>query len=115
MGKFSLSLLLKRFFLALRNSRHQFTVTTGLISGSAIRFFCISSDHIARRTTPADSELLDLRWLTFKQTLDLDLPIITRVVLEELQETLECGPFAQLAAPVPYYYMRNGVFRRVLL
>jgi 8-oxo-dGTP pyrophosphatase MutT (NUDIX family) len=79
------------------------------------RFFCVSADHIAKRTEPADCELLDLHWLTFDKALNLDLPIITRVVLEELREKLQQNRFPALDDPVPYYYMRNGVFRRKML
>lgn len=79
------------------------------------RFFCISSEHIAQRENPVDFELLDLHWLTFAKALDLDLPIITRVVLEELQQNLDTGRYPQAGDRVPFYYMRNGVFRRELL
>lgn len=79
------------------------------------RFFCISADHIAQRAKPVDVELLDLHWLTFEKALGLDLPAITRIVLEELQEKLDAGRFPKAGDRVPYYYMRNGVFRRELL
>lgn len=79
------------------------------------RFFCVSAALIAERITPDNDELLDLHWLTFAEALELDLPTITRAVLEELREKTRAGGLPDAGAPVPYYYMRNGVFRRELL
>jgi len=79
------------------------------------RFFCISAEHIVHRADPDNDELLDLHWLPFGKALELDLPIITKVVLEELREKLHGGKLPSPEQGVPYYYMRNGVFRREML
>lgn len=75
------------------------------------RFFCITADYIAHRVEDTDGELLDLHWLPFRKAFELDLPPITQVVLEELQNKLDQG----LPHPndtVPYYFMQNGAFQR---
>ena len=46
---------------------------------------------------------------------ELDLPRITRVVLEDLQEQLENGSLDSGDNPVPFYYMRGGSFRRDMI
>ncbi|MGQ3674624.1 NUDIX hydrolase [Xanthobacter sp. TB0139] len=60
-----------------------------------------------------DSEFVDLRWLTFAETEAMELPTVTRVVIEELAARLEAGFHARL--PVPSYAMRHGRFVRTLL
>lgn len=79
------------------------------------RFFCISAEHIAETTRSTDGELLDLHWLTFDAAGELDLPPITRVVLQELEERLEQGLSSGAGQEVPYYFMENGKFRRNVL
>lgn len=79
------------------------------------RFFCVSAEHVAHSGKPAHTELLDLHWLPIGRALELDLPIITRVVLEELSDRLDSGGPPYPCDPIPYYYMRNGSFRRELL
>ncbi len=76
------------------------------------RFFCISAEHVARRDEPADAELLDLHWLSLSDAMGLDLPPITKVVLEELRDKLDTDAFLKPGGRVPYYYMRNRVFLR---
>jgi 8-oxo-dGTP pyrophosphatase MutT (NUDIX family) len=79
------------------------------------RFFVVSSDYVADRANMADGELLDLHWLPFGKAFELDLPPITKVVLDELQDRLRTGSLPRQGDAIPYYYMRNGVFRRELL
>ena len=76
------------------------------------RFFCVSSDYIAERIEDTDGELLDLHWLPFDKAYELELPPITKVVLEELQSRLAAGSMPRPDDPVSYYFMRNGVFLR---
>lgn len=59
------------------------------------------------------SELIELRWLTFKETEALELPTITRVVLEEVQARIDGG--FDRRQPVPFYQMIRGRFTRTLL
>lgn len=79
------------------------------------RFFCISAEHIVDRAQSTDGELLDLHWLPFKAAYELDLPPITRVVLQELETRIEQGLSSCPKQPIPYYFMRNGLFQRTLL
>ncbi|MFG1417515.1 NUDIX hydrolase [Xanthobacter sp. V0B-10] len=60
-----------------------------------------------------NSELVDLKWLTFEETKAQELPTVTRVVLDELAARIEAGFHARL--PVPSYAMRHGRFVRTLL
>lgn len=60
-----------------------------------------------------NSELIDLKWLTFEETQKHELPTVTRVVLDELAARIEAGFGPHL--PVPSYAMRNGRFTRTLL
>ena len=49
-----------------------------------------------------------LHWLTLKDARDLDLPNITRVVLDEIEERLKQTIAAQTRRPVPFIHFRNG-------
>ena len=82
------------------------------------RFFYADVSAIAHRTDVNDGELSSLDWFTFEEVRTLDLPAITRVVLEDLIDRLaldRIGVEAGAAAPVPFYSQRNGTSRRQLL
>lgn len=80
------------------------------------RFFCVDSGAIAHQlenVVHPDSELVELTWLQIAAARRLDLPVITGLVLEELQSMLAKDLRADL--PVPFYAMRDGDFKRELL
>lgn len=85
------------------------------------RFFCVSAEAIAYRTPVSDGELVDLEWHSIANARSLELPNITRVVLEDLGERIASGALAQADAatgeglPVPFYHRRNGTYRRDLI
>jgi len=79
------------------------------------RFFCVDASAIAHRTETSDGELSGLHWLTLEEARDLDLPAITRVVLEDLADRLRGSGLGASDSPVPYYHHKNGSFRRDLL
>lgn len=82
------------------------------------RFFYADVSAIAHRTEVRDGELSSLDWFTFDEMRALDLPAITRVVLEDLIDrlTLDQGDSAAAAtAAVPFYRHKNGASRRQLL
>ena len=77
------------------------------------RFFCADATTIARRlenVIHADAELVELIWLPIAAAQNLNLPVITGVVLEELKTRLGTGFRPDL--PVPYYCQRDGEFTR---
>ncbi len=82
------------------------------------RFFYVDVSAVAHRGEALDEELSSLDWFTFEEMRALDLPAITRVVLEDLIDRLELdgrgheagGPIA-----VPFYSHREGTSRRRLL
>ena len=79
------------------------------------RFFCVEADAIVHRAAVADGELSDLEWHSIAQARSLELPNITRVVLEDLGERITAGALAAGDMPVPFYHRRNGSFRRDLI
>jgi 8-oxo-dGTP pyrophosphatase MutT (NUDIX family) len=79
------------------------------------RFFCLDASAIAHRIEAVDGELSALDWFTFNDIRALDLPGITRVVVEDLWDRLEAGLPGPDCAPVPFYFQRNGASERVLL
>ncbi|MCH1491651.1 MAG: NUDIX hydrolase [Luminiphilus sp.] len=75
------------------------------------RFFMVHDEFI--HTDPdemgrASGELLDLHWLTLGETRDLDLPTITRWVIDMVAERLLFRRDAQLDKPAPYVRFING-------
>lgn len=78
------------------------------------RFFAAEAGSIALRVQPPDAELQSLDWFTLDEARTLDLPSITRAVLEDLAERIGAG-LAERSYPVPYYFFRNGSFRRELI
>ncbi|MFV0297836.1 MAG: NUDIX hydrolase [Hyphomicrobiaceae bacterium] len=79
------------------------------------RFFCVEALNIAHQTTPPDDELSDLVWMSIDDARDLDLPPITRVILEDLRDRMGRGALTSPNAAVPYYFNRNGTFKRELI
>jgi 8-oxo-dGTP pyrophosphatase MutT (NUDIX family) len=79
------------------------------------RFFCVGAEAIVHRAAAGDGELSDLEWHTFEQARALDLPSITRVVLEDLGERIAAGALKKCDVPVPFYHGRNGNFHRDLI
>ncbi|MEQ1715564.1 MAG: NUDIX hydrolase [Hyphomicrobium sp.] len=82
------------------------------------RFFYADVSAIALRTEVRDGELSSLDWFTFDEMRALDLPAITRVVLEDLIDRLKIdaeGPSAIASAAIPFYRHKNGASRRQLL
>jgi len=79
------------------------------------RFFCVDAAAIAHRTDAPEEELSGLIWMTLEEARSLDLPPITRVILEDLSDRLKTGNLTDANAAVPFYHNRNGSFRRELL
>jgi 8-oxo-dGTP pyrophosphatase MutT (NUDIX family) len=79
------------------------------------RFFCVQADAIVHKVKIADGELLDLEWHSIAQARSLELPNITRVVLEDLGERIAADALQTGDMPVPFYHRRNGSFRRDLI
>lgn len=78
------------------------------------RFFALDAREIALRVPPPDAELQSLDWFTLDEARSLDLPSITRAVVEDLSDRIATGLMAR-DAPVPFYFFRNGSFRRELI
>jgi len=80
------------------------------------RFFAVDRRAVAHETPGVvgpDSELVELVWVDLGEAKKLDLPAITTVVLEELQNRLAAGFSPEL--PVPFYYESRGRFVRLTL
>ncbi len=77
------------------------------------RFFCAEASQIAHRIEVTDGELSSLDWFTLDDMRALDLPGITRVVIEDLADRLRVGLPGPPDAPVPFYFHKGGTFERV--
>ena len=78
------------------------------------RFFTVEAEAVAHRVEACDGELSELHWLTIDAARTLDLPPITRAILNDLAAHLKAGGPSS-GAPVPYYYAKHGTRRRELL
>ncbi|HUS96736.1 MAG TPA: NUDIX hydrolase [Hyphomicrobiaceae bacterium] len=79
------------------------------------RFFCLPADAIAEDTGVVDDELSEIGWYTSDDTRGMDLPPITRVVIEDLADRLRSGPLGPAPVPVPFYHQRHGTFLRDMI
>jgi len=80
------------------------------------RFFAADVAAIARRDdgfVGPDKELVELVWLPLDEAQKLDMPGITAVVLEELQDRITAG--MSFDHPVPLYHMLHKRFVREIL
>lgn len=81
------------------------------------RFFVVEAAAIAHQVpdvVTADSELTELAWLTLPETEKLPLPVITRVMLGELQGWLAARTTGVEPA-IPFYRERHGRMERNLI
>src|SRR5262249_26880885 len=79
------------------------------------RFFCVPAAAVAHKVPVADGELSELEWHSLAHARSLELPNITRVVLEDLAERIAAGPLDAVDSAVPFYHRRYGSFRRDLI
>ena len=80
------------------------------------RFFAVDRRDIVDQVPGVvgpESELVELAWVSLQDAQALELPTITKAILEELQHRLDSGFGAEL--PVPFYYERRRRFHRELL
>lgn len=79
-------------------------------------FFATWSSHISKklRSRPSD-ELEGVRWLTIESALKLELPLITRTILEELRERLVSDPKLSPTKRVPFFHLHYKKFVREMI
>jgi 8-oxo-dGTP pyrophosphatase MutT (NUDIX family) len=71
------------------------------------RFFMADASTIAHQLEAAENdELLTPCWLTLEEARALDLPSITRTVVDEVETRLADGPDG--TRPVPFFHFRRG-------
>ncbi|MGO9005088.1 MAG: NUDIX hydrolase [Beijerinckiaceae bacterium] len=72
------------------------------------RFFAADAAHIAHRVegvVTENSELVELVWCPIAEAVDLAIPIITAVILQDLDKRMAAGFSQEL--PVPFYHARG--------
>lgn len=80
------------------------------------RFFAADAEAVCDEVpglVGENSELIELKWLSFEETRGFELPTVTRVILEEVENRIAAGFHRRL--PVPFYVMKQGKFGRSLL
>lgn len=80
------------------------------------RFFAADADAIGHRIENVvhdDAELVELIWVPIAEAQKMDLPMITHIVLDELQDRIVAG--LKRDVPVPFYRMQGSYFERGLL
>lgn len=79
------------------------------------RFFCVEAGAIAKTTDHNDGELSGLVWMGLQESRELDLPPITRVILEVLEDRLARHSLADAGEAIPYFFNRHGTYRREMI
>jgi 8-oxo-dGTP pyrophosphatase MutT (NUDIX family) len=80
------------------------------------RFFAADAETIGHRLEGVigpEAELVELVWVPLAEAKELDMPVITEIVLEELDSRIAAGFGPDL--PVPFFFARHGRFHRELL
>lgn len=77
------------------------------------RFFMAPASAIATTVDKIDDELSGLEWFTFDEIRALDLPRITRAIVEDL--AIRTTTALSGRCEVPFYFYHSGAFRRALL
>ncbi|WP_367718807.1 NUDIX hydrolase [Nitratireductor sp. GISD-1A_MAKvit] len=60
-------------------------------------------------------ELEELMWLPIPRARETEVPLITRTILDDLEQRLGSDPELRPGAPVPFYSMRYNRFERKLI
>ena len=76
------------------------------------RFFIAKYSAVSVEVPPPDAEFSEIRWATFAETINLDLPGITRTILIEVDNRLKSDPDLALNQPIPEFRMRGKTFVR---
>ncbi len=79
------------------------------------RFFCVPFECVGYSVARTDGELSDVQWLTLAGVRLLDLPNITRRIVDDLDQYLSDPRSDGPNRPVPFYFQRSGVYQRALL
>lgn len=77
------------------------------------RFFTVDASAMAKKVDGVvgpESELVDLVLVDFDEAKELDLPTITKVILQEVESRIEAGFGPWI--PVPFYWEKRGSFVR---
>ena len=79
-------------------------------------FFMANANAVSADCAATDGELLDLGWFTLSEAGNLDLPNITRLVLNDVAAAIGNAPaLRDTGEPLPFYYSANSCFRRDLI
>jgi len=79
-------------------------------------FFVADSNALSGNHALPDGELLDLGWFTLPEAGTLDLPNITRLVLDDLALLLRSQQATkEHSEQLPFYYFDGSVYRRDLI
>jgi 8-oxo-dGTP pyrophosphatase MutT (NUDIX family) len=73
------------------------------------RFFAVDQNELAHAEflgSPSE-ELEEVDWLTFTQARELDLPTVTRMVLDIIQQRLKSNDSLAVPHAVPFYFWRR--------
>ena len=76
------------------------------------RFFLADASAVAHNSDNRDDELRELGWFTLDEIRSLELPNITRAIVEDLAQRLDQPDRNH---PIPYYRFERGSFRRDLI
>lgn len=81
------------------------------------RFFACFTDEVAADTdrSAVSAELIDLTWLPLDDVGQVPVPVITRMILEDLERMLAEDPDLSFGVPVPFYHTRKDRFLREII
>ena len=79
------------------------------------RFFLASREQIVTNIGDGDGEFVETHWIAIEDSDQYDLHPMTRTILDDVAALIDPGSGIIRTAPVPYYFMRNGIFRRQLI
>ncbi|MFA5955852.1 NUDIX hydrolase [Hyphomicrobium sp.] len=79
-------------------------------------FFLANANALSAPPAATDGELLDIGWFTLPKAGKLDLPNITRLVLDDVASVFRATrDFGDTVEPLPFYYSDGSTFRRDLI
>lgn len=81
------------------------------------RFFALWRDDVALELEDGGptKELEELSWLPLAEASQIDIPSITRMILQDLESRLSDDPLFEKHAGAPFYRLVNNVFQRDII